>query len=285
VADLACQAVISHQILETFPGDCIIAEEDSSELTKEKNASKLNSVVQQVKKYTWSATEDTVCQLLEKPVNETSHRYWAIDPIDGTKGFLRGHQYAVALALVENGQVVVSVLGCPALSVNGTSSPDQTGVLFMAIRGGGAFSARLGSDQYHPIQVSRETDPSKWQCVENVEAGHGFPQLQHRIAKSVGITHDPIKMDGQGKYGLVGRGDAVLYLRLPSPEYVNHREKIWDHAPGSLIVEEAGGCVTDMHGMPLDFRSSWKMENNKGIVVSNLRIHDQVIEALARENN
>jgi 3'(2'), 5'-bisphosphate nucleotidase len=44
-----------------------------------------------------------------------AERYWVMDPVDGTKGFLRGDQYAVALALVERGEVVLGVLGCPNL--------------------------------------------------------------------------------------------------------------------------------------------------------------------------
>ena len=88
-------------------------------------------------------------------------------------------------------------------------------------------------------------------------------------------------MDSQAKYGAVARGDAVLYLRLPSPKSPSYREKIWDHAAGSLIVEEAGGRVTDMHGQPLDFASGHKMERNRGVIVSNGLLHAAVIETLA----
>jgi 3'(2'), 5'-bisphosphate nucleotidase len=55
-------------------------------------------------------------------------RYWTLDPIDGTKGFLRGDQYAIALALVEHGEVVLGVLGCPNLP-----NPDGSrGAIFAA---------------------------------------------------------------------------------------------------------------------------------------------------------
>ncbi|NJO20524.1 MAG: 3'(2'),5'-bisphosphate nucleotidase, partial [Spirulinaceae cyanobacterium RM2_2_10] len=78
-------------------------------------------------------------------------------------------------------------------------------------------------------------------------------------------------------------GQAALYLRLPSPKTPDYREKIWDHAAGALVVEEAGGRVTDMHGQPLDFSLGAKLVNNQGIVASNGVIHEQVLAAL-REN-
>jgi 3'(2'), 5'-bisphosphate nucleotidase len=89
-------------------------------------------------------------------------------------------------------------------------------------------------------------------------------------------------MDSQAKYGAVARGDAALYLRLPSPKSPDYREKIWDHAAGALIVEEAGGRVTDMHGQPFDFGSDYKMRDNRGVVVSNGLLHPAVIEVLAQ---
>ena len=89
-------------------------------------------------------------------------------------------------------------------------------------------------------------------------------------------------MDSQAKYGAVARGDAALYLRLPSPKSPDYREKIWDHAAGTIIVEEAGGKVTDMFGKPLDFTSGRKMENNRGIVASCGLIHERIIQALIK---
>jgi 3'(2'), 5'-bisphosphate nucleotidase len=63
-----------------------------------------------------------------------SNRFWTCDPVDGTKGFLRGEQYAVCLALLVDGQVKVGVLGCPNLSIDARS-----GIIFGATEGHGAF--------------------------------------------------------------------------------------------------------------------------------------------------
>ncbi|MEM7034651.1 MAG: inositol monophosphatase family protein, partial [Chloroflexota bacterium] len=57
-------------------------------------------------------------------------------------------------------------------------------------------------------------------------------------------------------------------------------EKIWDHAAGVLIVQEAGGKVTDMFGKTLDFASDYRMNDNQGVVVSAGPFHDAVIESL-----
>jgi 3'(2'), 5'-bisphosphate nucleotidase len=125
------------------------------------------------------------------------------------------------------------------------------------------------------------TDEARWRLVESVESSHGNPALQEAVAQAVGVTQPPLKLDSQTKYGAVARGDAVLYLRLPSPKSPGYREKIWDHAAGALLVEEAGGRVTDMADRPLDLASSHRMTDNQGVVVSNGALHPAVIAALA----
>jgi 3'(2'), 5'-bisphosphate nucleotidase len=116
--------------------------------------------------------------------------------------------------------------------------------------------------------------------VESVESSHGNPALQEAVAQAVGVTRPPLKLDSQTKYGAVARGDAVLYLRLPSPKSPGYHEKIWDHAAGALLVEEAGGHVTDMAGRALDLASGHRMTGNQGVVVSNGALHPAVIAAL-----
>ena len=118
--------------------------------------------------------------------------------------------------------------------------------------------------------------------VESVESAHGDQRRQGEIAKAVGITEpeNSLRMDSQAKYAAIATGSAALYLRLPSPQQPDRRECIWDHAAGVIIVEEAGGCVTDLYGKKLDFMVGARLENNQGIVVSNGDMHDRVLEAL-----
>lgn len=66
-------------------------------------------------------------------------RFWTLDPIDGTKGFLRGDQYAVCLALIDNGQVQVGVLGCPNLPRSLAREDQEVGCIYASVRGQGAF--------------------------------------------------------------------------------------------------------------------------------------------------
>ena len=63
---------------------------------------------------------------------------WTLDPIDGTKGFLRGEQYAVCLAFLVDSKVQIGVIGCPNLPANLTDPNGTRGCLFVAVRGQGA---------------------------------------------------------------------------------------------------------------------------------------------------
>ena len=93
----------------------------------------------------------------EKDVNTSG--MWTLDPIDGTKGFLRGEQYAVCLALLVDAQVQVSVMGCPNLPVDASNPDGPKGCLFIAVRGrGGEQVSTLYSAYVH--FVSNSTTPS-----------------------------------------------------------------------------------------------------------------------------
>eukprot|EP00577_Skeletonema_sp_RCC1716_P027842 CAMPEP_0113396954 /NCGR_PEP_ID=MMETSP0013_2-20120614/14096_1 /TAXON_ID=2843 ORGANISM="Skeletonema costatum, Strain 1716" /NCGR_SAMPLE_ID=MMETSP0013_2 /ASSEMBLY_ACC=CAM_ASM_000158 /LENGTH=72 /DNA_ID=CAMNT_0000281453 /DNA_START=24 /DNA_END=238 /DNA_ORIENTATION=- /assembly_acc=CAM_ASM_000158 len=67
-------------------------------------------------------------------------------------------------------------------------------------------------------------------------------------------------MDGQGKYGLLARGDAEYFLRLPKDGYIDF---IWDVAAGYLCLKEAGGKMSDSFGRRLDFSDIGKERNAK----------------------
>jgi 3'(2'), 5'-bisphosphate nucleotidase len=259
-----------------------VAEEDSTQLQQPENSSKLAQVTGYVERFVSGASATAVCDWLDAGNGRVGPRYWTLDPIDGTKGFLRNDQYAVALALVEGGEVQVAALACPALplDLDHPAPQDNAGVLFVAVRGEGAQMSSMDRAGFRSIRVSAQIGAPDLRFVESVESAHGHHELQQAVARAVGITRPSLRMDSQAKYGAVARGDAALYLRLPSPKSPDYREKIWDHAAGSLIVEEAGGKVTDMHGRPLDFASSYKLQNNRGVVVSNGAIHAAVIEAL-----
>ena len=222
----------------------------------------------------------TVCNWIDTGNGSIGKRFWALDPIDGTKGFLRNDQYAIALALVEDGEVQIGVIACPALPLRLNDRSSPRGVVFVSVRGQGAAMAPLNSNDFQAIHVTDVKDTAVLRFVESVESGHGNHALQQKIARAAGIIRPSLRLDSQVKYGAIARGDAVLYLRLPSSISPDYREKIWDHAAGSLIVEEAGGLVSDMHGIPLDFASDYKMRNNHGVIVSNALLHPAVLAAI-----
>jgi 3'(2'), 5'-bisphosphate nucleotidase len=87
-------------------------------------------------------------------------------------------------------------------------------------------------------------------------------------------------MDSQAKYAVLATGRGEIYLRLLSPRQPDYREKIWDQAAGSLLVDEAGGTVSDLHGKALDFSAGRELVNNRGVLATNGALHPAALRAL-----
>jgi 3'(2'), 5'-bisphosphate nucleotidase len=278
LADLAAQVVVSRRLAESFPDDPLLAEEDSGAL--EDSTGMADRVFEQVRENLPQVTREAMVEALDRGDHGgEAGRYWVLDPIDGTKGFLRGDQYAVALALVVDGTVQVGVLGCPNLPA--PDSAKRQGFLFGATRGAGAASHALDGQIQGEIQVDEIKDAAGAVLCESVEAAHAAHSVQGRIASRLGITAPSYRIDSQCKYAVVARGEASIYLRLPRD--TSYREKVWDHAAGSLVLEEAGGRVSDLHGRPLDFSHGRLLGNRQGIVCTNGTIHEEVLAACRTE--
>jgi len=280
VADYGSQAIICKLLKESFPKDRIIAEEDSVELRKPEHSAVLAQVTHYVREHDPGASPADVCEWIGSSSRSLAQRFWALDPIDGTKGFLRGAQYAVCLALVEKGEVRVGVLACPSLYVDIGRPEGKKGCVFLAVKGKGAVQMDMDRANKRTLSVSRRKDLSEALFTESVEADHSDHRVHRRVARKLNMSRPPLRMDSQVKYGIVARGEAVLYLRIPAPSEQGFKENIWDHAAGVLMAEEAGGRVTDAFGHPLDFASGIKLSKNYGIVVTNGILHDQVLKAL-----
>ncbi len=276
VADFASQAVVCTHLAGALPGDRVVGEEDAAELRSEENAALRAAVVERVSsQIEGGATEARVLDAIDLGgAPAQGDRYWTLDPIDGTKGFLRGEQYAVALGLIENGEVVLGILGCPNLGQG-----DGLGALFV---GGREVPARVfalaDDDQGVPIRVAAPASVAAARFCESVESGHSDQSQSQEIARRLGITTEPYRIDSQCKYAAVSRGDASIYLRLPTRK--DYREKIWDHAAGKAVVEAAGGRVTDVDGRDLDFTTGRTLERNRGIIATSGAIHDAVLDAV-----
>jgi 3'(2'), 5'-bisphosphate nucleotidase len=278
LADLAAQIVVSHRLVEAFSGTPLLAEEDSDALSPATDISE--KVLEQVVRHIPEMTLQTMVDALDRGGHEgDSDRYWVLDPIDGTKGFLRGDQYAVALALVVDGRVEVGVLGCPNLPA--TEQGQEAGSLFSAVRGAGAISHALSGEAQVRVRVDEISDAKDAVMCESVVAAHAAHSVQGAIAERLEMTAPSYRIDSQCKYAVVARGDASIYLRLPRD--TSYREKVWDHAAGALVVEEAGGRVSDLDGQPLDFSQGRYLGNGNGIVCTNGTIHEQVLAATRSE--
>lgn len=275
IADYASQAVICEALRVALPNDLIVAEEDAAELRQASQAPFVERAVTEVRGQGRDVTSSQLLDWIDYGNHDaTAARYWTLDPIDGTKGFLRKEQFAISLALIIDGQIQVAALACPNLP-----AATGKGVTLGAVRGQGAF--QFGSDHSRrPIQVSTITDTAQARVCESVEAAHSDHDESATIFRQLGIGGQPVRMDSQAKYAAVAQGQAEIYLRLPTrKDYV---EKIWDHAGGVLVVEEAGGRVTDSRGRPLDFHTGATLSKNQGVVVTNGRLHERVLRAVER---
>ena len=277
VADFGSQALICKAIGDAFPDDVIVAEESAQALKE--NASLLERVAGYVNRFCKDTphSAETICEWIDRGSGEVGPNFWTLDPIDGTKGFLRCDQYAIALAYIVDGTVQLGVLGCPNLPYQLNDKDAERGCLFVAIRGEGTRLYTKTGDFIEQVHVSEAAH----RFAESFESTHGDSEAHGSIANSLGITESPVRMDSQAKYGIVSRGEASLYIRLPNPAYPDYRECIWDHAAGLIVVEEAGGTVTDANGIPLNFLTGKRMHENRGIVATNGKLHQHVLKALA----
>ena len=301
VADFVVQALVLSSLARVFPNDQFIAEEDCEQLKQNKGIrTEVLKALHLATGNEWS--EEELYRAIDLgSFNGTAHRVWVLDPIDGTKGFLRGEHFCIALALLFDGKPVVSALGCPNLSLRRVLEdspetipyvsqpiqvspnfiyPPEFGSVFFAESGQGAYARALAMDAGAAIEVQVSFKQSIEEAVvcEAAESSHGNRGVTSALSKSLDFTSDFIRIDGQCKYCLVGAGAADANIRLPP---VGYREKIWDHAAGSHFVTEAGGEVTDLSGHPLDFsKGRFLPPSVQGILSTNGHFHETFLSTL-----
>ena len=116
--------------------------------------------------------------------------------------------------------------------------------------------------------------------MRSFEAGHTNVSQIDELADWLGVQVEPVRMDSQAKYAVLAAGGGEVIIRLLSPDRPDYREKIWDQAAGSIILEEAGGRLTDLSGSPLDFTQGRTLKNNRGILATNGLLHEKVLQGL-----
>jgi len=184
----------------------------------------------------------------------SSEYRWYVDPLDGTTNFAHGYPfYCVSIGVEENGEQVCGVVYDPVR--------DE---LFSAARGAGAYC------NGERLQVSDV------QSLSHALLITGFPYsfrerldtVMHQFRQFM-VESQAVRRGGAAAldlcYVAAGRLDGFWELMLQP----------WDTAAGRVILEEAGGRVTDFKGGPFSIYM-------KEILASNARIHDEMIEVLAR---
>jgi len=167
------------------------------------------------------------------------HRYWLVDPLDGTREFIRrSGEFTVNVALIENQEPVLGIVYAPVL-----------GTYYYACRGQGAYK-RVATGQPTPIHA-RRWDGGKATVVCS-SATHKGKHLQS-LLDNLG-DYEVVCLGSALKSCLVAEGKADIYARLgPTSE--------WDTAAAQCIVEEAGGQITDTHMQPLRYNTKKSLLN------------------------
>ena len=337
VADFAAQAVVLQHLHHMYPTDEFIAEETSDHLFSSAQTNHHHNnhhhhhhhhhrhLQQEILEASGMETIDQLryCidlgqsyhrqqQQQQGNPNGQRRRVWCLDPIDGTKGFLRGKklggQYCIALCLLEDGRPTIGILACPNLPKTGTdfvwgkddvepTMDDHRGCIFVATNEGGCWQLSLRPGQYCQrldattrLTAQGVVKSSDARFCIGVEEGFADPdgkckamaKILHgstnALDKTTGDIVKACRIDSQAKYGMLARGDAEFYVRLPKSDY---REWIWDVAPGIVILQEAGGRVTDVHGNDIDCSQGVKLVNNAaGILGANdPHLHDALFKS------
>ncbi len=305
VADFASQAIVGRVLTERLGRAVVlVGEEDSKWLREDDHAPHRAATLAAVRAVWPDADEKSMLDAIDVGAGDTHHgSFWTLDPIDGTKGFLRNQQYAIALAYIERGTPVVGVLGCPNLPRDfrkPLDEPDPHGCIYTAIKGAGVSETPADDPGAAPVTIKRlDREPGEPLSIcESVESAHSKQDDTARILAHLAaggadggtgvptvpppfppiLIAQPARLDSQAKYAVTARGQADAYLRLPTrKDYV---ERIWDHAAGALVATEAGCFVTDIRGHALDFSQGRGLEKNKGIVCAPPRVHGLILGAI-----
>jgi 3'(2'), 5'-bisphosphate nucleotidase len=282
VADFAVQALVARRLVAGEPGAVLVAEERAAALRRASGSETLARIVEFVSRRVPDATPDAVCDWIDLGAGSPSHRFWTLDPIDGTKGFLSGGQYAVALARVEGGIVQVGIIACPALVEGHREQPGGAGTLAIGIREGGAWWAPIDGDgRWRALQVSGRRRGRDGRIIRSRESRHTDTARTDELSRRLAVRGQPRLMDSLAKCVVIAAGYADVLVRFPPPDRPAYRDQIWDLAAGEVIVHEAGGRTTDLAGRPLDFAAGRTLERNRGLVVTNGLLHEQVLRAAA----
>ena len=186
-ADRACEKLIVDQLAREFPGDGVLGEEGASRESR-------------------------------------NGRKWIIDPIDGTRDFIRGIPlWAVLIGLEQDGEIVAGAAHCP-----------RQGLLLWAARGAGAWA------NGEKLQMAAKAEPSQAVLAFNGFNKAGIDRLKRRLL--------PWVQRFWAVRSLGGAVDAMLVAQGQADVWIEPNGYPWDLAPFQVIIEEAGGKFASFEG-------------------------------------
>ena len=188
----------------------------------------------------------------------TKRRAWIIDPIDGTAGFVqKDGDFAVQIGLAEDGEPMAGVVYLPDFDT-----------MYSATKGGGAFVESNGETTR--LATSKKT---RFHQMRMAVTRHHWSNKMNRVIKEFGFRNHCRRGSVGLKIGLIAEGVCDIYIHL-SP-----RTKLWDTCAPQIILEEAGGRLTDIFGERMRYDVE-DLQNHNGIVASNGAAHDEAIKRL-----
>lgn len=192
-------------------------------------------------------------------IRSSRNRVWMIDPIDGTQGFInKDGDFGVQIGLTDGSEAILGVVFLPFHNQ-----------LYYAVKGAGAFLAE-NEETAQRLIVSDKADFAEMTLA--VSRNHLSPKMSH-VSNYFNIGNVIHRGSVGLKIGLIAEQIADLYIHL-SP-----RTKFWDTCAPQIILEEAGGKLTDLFGVPLryDLRD---VQNHNGVLASNGAAHEKAVSNL-----
>lgn len=259
LADFASQLYIISKLKEFFPNDSIIAEE-----LLEQN---LNRIIYNHIKSCYTSLNLEFPKKINEIINyrgPLSDYKWTVDPIDGTKGYIKGLSYAIGIGLMKNSYPMLSAIITPNYNEKGTA-------VFIAEKNQGA-KASYGGEPFKPISVSDQ---------DNLETSRMCLSLHYnkpwvtKFANLVNIS-SRIQIDSMAKFCKIADGSADFYLK---PMNIN-RSFSWDFLPGTLLVQEAGGKISDITGNPVQFNNEKCVVKAPGMLATNGLLKEKILKEL-----
>ncbi|KAI3818768.1 hypothetical protein L1987_12585 [Smallanthus sonchifolius] len=291
-----------------FPSIPLVAEEDSAFLRSNNLVdSVVNVVTDKTSSQDKALTQADVLEAIDRrgEFGPEPATYWVLDPIDGTRGFVKGSEalYVVGLALVVEGQIVLGVMGCPNWRGDKPASKapeyeNESGIIMVAHVGCGTWAKGLPDLQSLAVNWSRclvdgYTLVHKGRyCISESQTWESLP-LSSSFSSTTNVDNVrdeevvllPTCCGSLCKYLMVASGRASVFIQHARAERVI---KVWDHAVGVICVQEAGGKVTDWNGDQLNLAAD-EVERKAlfppgGILVSNSSLHQEILQIIASKS-